>query len=155
MNSNNVNAEQIQSMCAEGRLRINMKPQRSGQGNNYLFNPYLSLTFTNVSVIEVGSKYVVFRLNQSEGEECMRLGKHLQNYLKRSYYVHDTLPFYNIVNENDNGEFLIRCYYCLPQSKRISLQRLQQIQSITLDIKNVWHLPDKLGFNVELINWVL
>ena len=146
-----VNADEIQSMCEEGRLSINMKPQRSGQGNNYLFSPELGVIFRDVHVIEVAAKYVIFGLKQSDGEDSVRLGEHLQKYLKTSYCIQATLPFYNIVNDNDNQEFWIRCY--LPQVRgkpAISLQKSEQIESVTLEIKNVWHLPDKLGFNVEL-----
>ena len=151
MNLMNVDADEIKSMCEEGRLRINMKRQRSGLGTNYLFAPEIGMNFRNVHVNEVHDKYIIFSLNSSDGEDCTRLGNHLQNYLKRSYVIQDTLPFYNIVNENDNGEFWIRCY--LPQLKgkpAISLQKSEQIETITLEIKNIWHLQDKLGFNIEL-----
>lgn len=146
-----VDANEIKSMCEEGRLSINMKPQRSGQGNNYLFNPELGITFRNVQVIEVNAKYVIFRLSQSDGEDSLCLGRHLQNYLKRSYFIQDTVPFYNIINKDNNDEYVIRCY--LPQLKgksALPLPKSEHIDTITLEIKNVWHLPDKLGFNVEL-----
>ena len=151
MNLINVDADEIKSMCEEGRLRINMKPQRTGQGKNYLFTPGICVILRNVHVNEVNDKYIIFNLKRLDGEDCKRLGDHLQNYLRRSYYIEDTLPFYNIVNENENGEFWVRCYLSQLKGKpALSLQKSDQIETITLEIKNIWHLSDKLGFNIEV-----
>ncbi|NBP02835.1 MAG: hypothetical protein EBU90_22510 [Proteobacteria bacterium] len=147
-----VDSQEIAAMCEDGRLSINMKPQRNGQGNNYLFNPDIGIICTNVSVIELNTKYVILGLNPTDGADGIRLGKHLQNYLKRSYYIQETVPFYDLVNKTtDKEDYWIRCY--LPQFRGKSvfdLRQSDQLESVTLDIKNVWQLSDKLGFNVEV-----
>uniref|UniRef100_A0A6C0H6S2 Uncharacterized protein n=1 Tax=viral metagenome TaxID=1070528 RepID=A0A6C0H6S2_9ZZZZ len=147
-----IDSEEIKAMCEDGRLSIYMKPQRNGQGNNYLFTPDIGVIFRNVRVIELNTKYVILGLNQSDGGDGISLGKYLQNYLKRSYYIPDTVPFYDLVNRTtDNEEYCIRCY--LPQIRGKSvfgLRQSEQLESVTLEIKNVWQLSNKLGFNVEV-----
>jgi hypothetical protein len=157
-----ITGEIIQHLCDEGKLSVCQKPQKTSGDYNYYFLPNIGFTLYNAKVKAVDPKYIVFEYQIKEHLPLLlmlrSISRVLKNYLKRSYYINEAATFYDICFETQET-FTLRCY--LPQVKgkycidvddgSFRAPRIRAVfDSVTIEVRNVWQLKQKLGFNMEL-----
>lgn len=149
-----------------------VRRNQQGNGSNYYLSPSLMLNIYKPIVYIVTPTYIVFAFDKFHNLTLFHFMKSISykllNYLKSCFYIDNSKKLYDFFSQVEKiaGEPLItiRCnlpvikgkYYirtivdgvedtqfCLPR-------RNAKLESVLIEIKNIWEKDDKLGFNVEL-----
>lgn len=146
-------------------LKILKKNQKI-QGNcNYYFNPNIGLKLYNPKVKYVDKKTIVFEFDKYKYASLLVLLNYINDVLQRTTKNEFSELFekqiYNIVSEQDS-KFTIRCY--LPNyngkyfidtgsTEKFTVPRSGcEYDTAVIEIRNIWKMGEKYGFNLELKN---
>jgi hypothetical protein len=152
-------------------LKISRRLQKKQNCYNYFFNPTLDITLRNAKVfyVDPNNKFIVFIFSKvvninlylfckSISDNLLFKTKQLAKRIMYSSTIHEkeAFPFY-LVREN-NEEFTIKCnvnnniksYFNNKLEKfKIPINGINY-NSITLNIKNIWEDPARVGFNLDI-----
>lgn len=156
---------ELYQLIQEKTLALLRKQQKTQDAFNYYLNPSISFQINNPKVIICNSNYIVFQLDKYKNLSLYQMLKsindQLYNYLKYLYNT-EAETSHTIFSEVDDN-FTLRCY--LPHiGKKYSIQStffnkevpftLPKINCVIdaaiIDIKNLWEMNNRIGFNLEL-----
>lgn len=161
-----LNSEILSELIQDNKLAVLKKHQQNSDNSNYYFNPSIGLNLWRSKVMIKNSKFIVLEFNKIDHINLLILLRDinvkLQTILKQKDSELYNKNIYNIMSEIDD-KFTIRCY--LPNykgkylikyfiNKEENVFRLPLVGAIidncTIEIRNLWKIKDKCGFNIEL-----
>jgi hypothetical protein len=157
-------------------ISITKKLQKQKNSANFFFSPTLYIELHNARVWYIDFKTMVFIFNKSENLNLYLLLQNISKTLlaKTEYYAKqitysssfgtktkfDFLSNRNYKDKNDLEiqEFTIKCFIppgikLFHEQKEVKYQmplKGNLFDKITLNIKNIWEDPTRVGFNIEV-----
>lgn len=161
-----ITPQQLLELCKSGEIGIFRKAQTQSGNYNYFITPNCRMELYGGKVKFIDIKYIVIEYNKSSHLSLLLMLKtmheHLVKSIKLVYPNNDKTNWYPMHSETDTS-FSIRCY--LPQAKgSYSIESYFEnakipfklprtgcnIQSASLDIRNIWELNKKMGYIIDL-----
>lgn len=162
----NVTTEYLKELIENNVLKIMKRTQKNKENSNYYISPNLKIKLYNCKLMIVTPTYFVLSFDKFKNTTLLNLLRNVDNllfkYIKSNYYIRDKIK-YPIHSETDDI-FTIRC--SLPKLKNryfitcdfedqknvpFTLPRTNIIlKEISVEIRNIWETPDKIGYNIEV-----
>lgn len=143
------------------------RKQRNIENYNYYITPNLSFELFNPKVMFITPKFIVFEYTKHEILGLFTLLKSTNDIIKNKLKNYTRLDLKNVYDlySITNETLTIRC--SLPQKnnkyliKNIDMYTNETrtfalprkgilLNSVIIDIRNIWEIDDKIGFNLEL-----
>ena len=154
----------LQEIIGKGFLSVVRKSQKE-TGFNYFLTPNVGIKLLYPKVIESNSNFIVLQFEKKTSLTLLMLLKNIHSqliqYIETSYMLGASTK-YEIFQEQQDT-FSIRCY--LPHFKTkyhietyLNEEKIQFnipkknviLESVYVDLRNVWEKNDKLGYNLEV-----
>lgn len=162
-----VSTSSVNELINSGGLCIVRKSQKIKDSYNYFFSPVLQIDLYGATVSWRDAKHVVFRFDKYANLGLLTMlrnvSERLLSKIKHTYIVRAESVF-NIHQEQENT-FTIRCgLVCnkgrynvkddsdgLMDGEYFKLPRIGCcFEQVSVEIRNAWEDPRRLGFNIEL-----
>jgi hypothetical protein len=159
-----LNSDILNELIISKKLKIIKKYQKNSENSNYYFTPSLGINLYKPKIIFIKPSFVVLEFDKYEFYNLLKLLQNindkLQNKLKNEYSELFNKDIYNIVSEQENS-FTLRCHLpnkngkyfikCNESTIGFKLPKINSyLDSVLVEIRNVWCYDSKYGFNVEL-----
>lgn len=158
-----LNSTVLNELVDNDVLKVLKKNQKTQDNCNYYFNPNIGFKLYDAKVKYVDKKSMVFEFDKYKYSSLLVLLNYtndvLQRMTKQNFSELFEKSIYGIVSEQDST-FTIRCYLPNYNGKyfietesddKFKLPRSGCIyDSVTVEIRNIWKMGEKYGFNLEL-----
>lgn len=162
-----ITTELLKTLNETQSLSLIKRKQRNIENYNYYITPNLSFELFNPKVMFITPKFIVFEYKKHEILNLFALLKLTNEMIKnklKNYTRLDLKNVYDLYSVTDDT-LTIRC--SLPQKnnkyliKNIDMYTNETrvftlprkgilLNSVIIDIRNIWEIDDKIGFNLEL-----
>lgn len=162
-----LSSELLNNLRENNNLNLIKRKQKNSNNYNYYITPNISFNLYKPKVLFIDTKFIVFEYKKHDVLNLYYLLKTTNDMIKYklSYCTRiDLKTIYDIFSVREDV-LTIRCY--LPQNKGI--YNIKFIDSITnetskfslpkkgvyldqvhIDIRNIWEVNDKIGYNLEV-----
>lgn len=162
-----ISSEILKKFHEDKSLKLIKRKQKNIDNYNYYITPNLSIELFNPKVFIVTHKYIVFEykkhevlnlfsLLQSTNNTILNLLKiYTQTELKTTYnlysIVDDTITIRCSLPQKNNKYLIDNIDMYTFEKRQFYLPKKGiNINSVIIDIRNIWETDDKIGYNLEL-----
>ena len=135
---------------------------------NFFLTPPISIKLNNPKIIEINSKYIVFKYDDSEEETLKKLSGDIIEHFKKEMFLDETtivspvctqyircnLPIpwspYKKKYFKYSFDFYKNEQMCSVTSDNINSLNKEVINKAVIEVKNIWRSNGKYGFNCLL-----
>jgi hypothetical protein len=154
----------FQELIDHGKLNVVRKTQKLG-GYNYFITPNMGIKLHHGKVIESNSNYIVLQFDKRNALTLMMMMKSINSklldYIEGSYALGTVVKYEMFQDKEDT--FSVRCF--LPHYKNkyhietylkgdkipwVIPRKNSVLEQVYVDIRNLWHKNEKLGYNLEV-----
>ena len=154
----------LDSLIKQGDLSIIRKPQKEG-GFNYFITPNVGIKLLHPKIVESNVNYIVLQFEKKTAITLIMLLKSVHNqlikYIESSYMLSATTKYEVFQEQQDT--FTIRCYmphfknkyhietYLRGEKIQFNIPRKNVVlESVYVDVRNIWEKNNKMGYNLEV-----